>query len=275
MQPKGENLGQGAASEVGVRSAFVIMPIYNGAKTIGKVIDRIPSFGSLGGIIVVDDGSSDTSLQIVTSISRGRSLTIAVHERNRGYGGAQKTLMKRALELGAELVILLHQDGQYPPEMVPLLSRVAIENPDLDIILSPRTHMREGGMSLIKYVGNRALTAIQNFILGARFSEYHTGMRLYTRKALKSLDISSYTDDYFFDTQVLAEGVAKGLSFGEVPIPTYYGPEVSQNERILSYGMHCILETLRSRMVYRYATNTSRIKRFDSASNEEAPPVST
>ncbi len=241
---------------------YVIMPVYNGAGTIDRVIHRIPSLPSMGGIIVVDDGSNDDSLRIINSMRKEKNLTVVTHERNRGYGGAQKTLMAKALELGAGSVILLHQDGQYPPEMVPSLLDVALRNPDLDIVLAPRTGMRKGGMPAIKYVGNRTLTAFQNFVLSAGFSEYHTGMRLYSGRALRALHISTYTDDYFFDTQIMAEAVAKGLTFGEVPIPTYYGSEVSQNTRILPYGVHCMLETVKSRMTYRYATNRSRLRRL-------------
>lgn len=242
--------------------AYIIIPMYNGANTISNVLDRIPSFPALKGIIVVDDGSRDESLRVVSAISHKKNLTITTHETNRGYGGAQKTLMVKALELGADYIILLHQDGQYPPEKVFLLYDLAQRNPDIDIILAPRVHMREGGMPLVKYVGNRALTAFQNFVLSARFSEYHTGMRLYTGRALKELHFTDYTDDYFFDTQIMAEAVAKGLAFGEVPIPTYYGSEVSQIRRILPYGVHCMLETVKSRITNRYITNTSRMKRL-------------
>ena len=238
------------------------MPVHNGARTLDNVIRRIPSVQSLQGTLIVDDGSTDGSLKIMSSIG-SKNLTVLTHEKNRGYGGAQKTLMKKALELGANYVIMLHQDGQYPPEMIPLLANIAIANPGLDVILAPRTDMLQGGMSLIKYVGNRALTALQNAILGARFSEYHTGMRVYSRRALQTLNIIEYTDDYDFDTEILAEAVAKGLRFGEVPIPTYYGPEVTQNRRILAYGIHCILDTLLYRMRYRYVASRSKVIRFN------------
>jgi hypothetical protein len=125
------------------------------------------------------------------------NLTVVSHKKNRGYGGAQKTLMKKALELGAEYIILLHQDGQYPPEIIPLLAKIALRHPSLDIILAPRSNMLQGHMPLIKYVGNRTLTSLQNAILGVTFSEYHTGMRVYSKKAMQTLNFEKYADDYF------------------------------------------------------------------------------
>lgn len=246
---------------VNLTPIYVAIPVYNGSRTIKNVIRRIPSFGSFAGTILVDDGSMDDSLQIVSS-SDCKNLTVITHKKNRGYGGAQKTLMKKALQLGAEYIILLHQDGQYPPEIMPLLARIALRYPSLDIILAPRTNMIQGRMPLIKYVGNRTLTSLQNSILGVTFSEYHTGMRVYSKKAMQALNFEKYADDYFFDTQIMAEAVAKGLSFGEVPIPTYYGPEVTQNTRILTYGVHCILETLLYRAKYRYVSSKSTLTKF-------------
>jgi glycosyltransferase involved in cell wall biosynthesis len=251
-----------ALSEYGKPSVYVIVPVYNGARTIANVIHRISSFQTLEGIVIVDDGSSDCSRQILSTIKSKRNLAILAHDVNRGYGGAQKTLIGKALELGADYVVLLHQDGQYPPEMIPLLVEIAIRNPSLDIILAPRTRMLEGHMPLIKYVGNRVLTTLQNAILWAKFSEYHTGMRLYTRRALQTLNISAYTDDYYFDTQIIAEGVAKGFSFGEIQVPTYYGPEVTQVSRILSYGVRCVLETTKCRFIYRYRATHCGIQRY-------------
>jgi glycosyltransferase involved in cell wall biosynthesis len=236
----------------------IVIPVYNGEKTLENVVNRIPK-NVADKIIILDDGSKDNSLNIARMLSsRSNIIQVLQHKTNRGYGGAQKTLFNAALKEKTDIVVLLHQDGQYAPEDISKLVQPLLEDTSIDLVIGVRQNMLEGGMPLIKYVGNRILTFLENLILGLRLGEYHSGFRAYTTKALKKIDFNSCTDDLHFDTEILIEAVDKKLKLIEVPVPTYYGPEVSQTWRIWSYGFNC----LKSVLVYRFLKLIRNIEKF-------------
>ncbi len=222
----------------------IVIPAYNAEATLGQVFSRIPR-GDYHRIIVVDDGSLDGTSEVV----RKHEVELIRHDRNRGYGGAQKTGYKRALELGADIVVLLHADAQYAPEEMPGLIEAVVDQ-DADIVLGSRAlggEMIKGGMPFIRYVGNRLLTKIENLALGANISEFHTGYRVYTANALKSLNFEGYTDQFHFDSEILFDAKEKGLKIVEVPIGTTYAGEKSYLNPI-TYGTQVLLLILRYKL---------------------------
>lgn len=223
----------------------IVIPAYNAGHTLEQVFSRIPR-GDYHRIIVVDDGSSDNTAEI----AKKHGAELLRHEHNRGYGGAQKTGYKRALELGADITVLLHGDAQYAPEEMPGLIKAAVDK-NADIVLGSRVlggRMLQGGMPLIRYLGNHLLTRIENLALGTDISEFHTGYRVYTSKALKTLSFEDYADKFHFDSEILIEAKEKGLKIVEIPISTTYAGERSYLNP-LTYGIQVIL------LISRYRVN--------------------
>jgi len=222
----------------------IVIPAYNAETTLEQVFSRIPD-GEYHRIIVVDDGSTDHT----ADIARKHGVELLRHEYNRGYGAAQKTGYRRALELGADLTVLLHADAQYAPEEMPSLIKAAVDQ-DADIVLGSRVlggEMLEGGMPLIRYIGNRLLTKIENLTLGTDISEFHTGYRVYTSRALKALNFEDYTDNFHFDSEILIEAKEKGFRIVEVPISTRYAGERSYLNPV-TYGIQVLLLILRYKL---------------------------
>lgn len=202
----------------------IVIPAYNAEKTIEGVLKRIPK-NSYDEIIIVNDGSDDRTSEII----KKHKVKLLEHKKNRGYGGAQKTGFKEALKNGADIIALLHADGQYPPEELPKIKK-PIENGNADVVLGSRAlhgKMLEGGMPLTRFIGNRFLTFIENLILRMNISEYHTGYRVYSRKALEKILFDLNSDKYEFDSEILIQCKLKKLKIKEIPIPTYYGEEIS------------------------------------------------
>lgn len=228
---------------------IVVMPVYNGGKTLTDVVKRLPK-GVVKKVIIVDDGSSDNSLKVAHALALDddNDIKILSHEENKGYGGAQKTLFNAALADGGDIVVLLHQDGQYAPEDIPKLIHPLLTNKSIDIVLGPRQNMLEGGMPLIKYIGNRTITFLQNMMLGLNLSEFHTGFRAYSARALKKVDFNSCTNEFHFDTEILIEAKDKKLKIAEVPVATYYGDDVSQNWGICRYGFNCLMSVIKYKL---------------------------
>lgn len=220
---------------------IVVMPAYNAEKTLKITLDDIPA-GSADEIILVDDASKDRTAEL----ARGLGLKVIVHPENKGYGGNQKTCYRAALDEGADIIVMLHPDYQYNPKLVPYLSGL-IKEDICDIVLANRIRTRrealEGGMPLYKYISNRGLTLFENLFLGLNLSEYHTGYRAYSRKALEMMPFEKCSDDFVFDQQILIQAAALGLRVGEIPVPAKYFADASSINfaRSTKYGLETLL----------------------------------
>ena len=210
---------------LGVRKVVVTMPAYKAERTLERTVAEIPP-GAADKLILVDDASPDNTAEIARSLG----IDVYVHPRNRGYGGNQKTCYASALRDGADIVVMLHPDYQYEPRAVPLLV-APIDVGHADMTFGSRFNglgnPREGGMPIYRYAGNRATTLLENFMLGSRFTEMHSGMRAYTRECLLSLPFLRYSDGFVFDSQLLLDAITGGQRVVEVPIPTRYTKESS------------------------------------------------
>jgi glycosyltransferase involved in cell wall biosynthesis len=223
----------------------VVMPAYNAAKTLRKTYDEVMEQGLVDLVILVDDSSRDETSTIASSLPHTR---VYVHERNRGYGGNQKTCYRMALEAGADIVIMVHPDYQYTPKLIPVMAAM-IGSGLYPCVLGSRIlggYALKGGMPLWKYIANRILTLVENVLLDAKLSEYHTGYRAFSRELLLSLPLSANSDDYLFDNQMLAQIIWRGGTIAEVTCPTKYFTEASSINlrRSIRYGFGCLLTAL-------------------------------
>jgi glycosyltransferase involved in cell wall biosynthesis len=223
------------------RRVVVVMPAYNAARTLRRTYDEVMAQGLVDELIVVDDASTDATARIAAELPKARLL---VHERNRGYGANQKTCYRAALEAGADVVVMVHPDYQYTPRLLP--SMVALVGGDVyPCVLGSRIlggGALAGGMPWWKYVANRALTLLENWLLGAKLSEFHTGYRAFSAALLRELPLERNSDDFVFDNQVLAEILWRGHAIAEITCPTSYFPEASSINfaRSVRYGLGCL-----------------------------------
>ena len=232
----------------------IVMPAYNAAQTLERTYADIPH-DLVERIILVDDVSRDQTVEIAKQLG----LDVIVHRQNRGYGGNQKTCYDAALEMGADVVIMLHPDYQYDATRIPALVEPILRG-DADLMLGSRFlgNPRAGGMPTWKFVSNRFLTALENFAFGLRLSEYHTGFRAYSRHLLETIPYRRNSDDFVFDQELIAQVVAAGgFRIGEIAVPTRYFEEASSVgfRRSVVYG----LSTLR--VVARFALHRIRVRR--------------
>ena len=223
------------------KKVAVVMPAYNAAKTLRQTYGEVLEQQIVDSIILVDDGSRDNTVALARSLE---GIQVHVHEVNKGYGGNQKTCYRLALEAGADIVIMIHPDYQYTPKLIPAMVSI-IGNGLHPCVLGSRIlggYALKGGMPLWKYVANRILTAAENFLLGAKLSEYHTGYRAFSREILQQLDLASNSDDFVFDNQMLAQILWHGFTIAEVSCPTKYFPEASSINlrRSIKYGFGCL-----------------------------------
>ena len=229
------------------KKVFVIMPAYNAAQTLEKTYREIP-FDIVDEVILTDDRSSDNTIEVAKKIGIKH---IIEHEKNKGYGGNQKTCYLKALELGADIIIMVHPDYQYTPKLIHAMASI-IANDLYPVVLASRILGRgalKGGMPLIKYVANRFLTLFQNILLQQKLSEYHSGYRAFSREVLESINFEQNSDDFIFDNEMLAQIFYKGYEIAEVTCPTKYFEEASSINlrRSAIYG----LGVLRVSLVYR------------------------
>jgi len=221
------------------------MPAYNAEKTIERVFARIPPAvqHQVVHYIVVNDGSTDDTAAALGRLQQHfPRLVVLDHGVNRGYGVAEKTLLRYAAGTEAEVIVLLHADGQYTPEEIPRLVE-PFDTEQADIVqgsrmMEGRAALR-GGMPLYKYVANRALTAIENLAFGLRMAEYHSGYMLYSQRALRTIPFEKLSDNFCFDQEMLIMAKVKGLKIVQRPIPTHYGDEVSHLKPV-RYGLHVL-----------------------------------
>jgi glycosyltransferase involved in cell wall biosynthesis len=229
------------------RKICVVMPAYNAEKTLQRTYEDLP-LEWVDDVIVVDDASRDRTVEI----ARGLGLHVIVHPRNRGYGGNQKTCYHEALARGADVVVMVHPDHQYDPKAVPALAAPLLRG-ECDAVFGSRMlggRPLEGGMPKWKYLANIFLTAVANATFYVFLSEYHSGLRAYSRRFLESVNLEANSDDFVFDTEIIAQGVWRGLRIQEIPIQTRYFPEASQIGfgRSVRYGFAVLSVLLRYKM---------------------------
>jgi glycosyltransferase involved in cell wall biosynthesis len=215
---------------------MIVMPAYRAAKTLELTWQDLPH-EIVDRVLLVDDASNDDTVDLAKSLG----IDVLLHEINRGYGANQKTCYQAALKDGADIIVMLHPDYQYEPRLVTAMAAM-IESEVYDIVLGSRIiggGALDGGMPLWKYCANRVLTAFQNLLLGAKFSEYHSGYRAYSRQVLEELNWQENSDDFVFDNQFLVQGIIAKLRMGEISVPTKYFNDASSInfKRSVRYGL--------------------------------------
>src|SRR4051812_8928630 len=230
-----KNCLSGGGAMLANKRVTAVLPAYNAAQTLKHTFDEIPH-DIVDDIILTDDASKDDTV----AMARTLGIPTIRHDRNRGYGGNQKTCYTAALARGADIVVMLHPDSQYTPRLIPALAS-CITSGLYDVALGSRIlggGSLEGGMPLYKYVANRFLTAAENVLLGEKLSEYHTGYRAFSRTLLETLPLNENDDDFVFDNQMLVQAVYFGFKIAEVTCPTKYFEEASSINfsRSVKYG---------------------------------------
>ncbi|HEY6837881.1 MAG TPA: glycosyltransferase family 2 protein [Geobacteraceae bacterium] len=229
------------------KKVVVVLPAYNAAKTLEMTYREIP-FEFVDGVVLVDDASRDDT----ADVARRLGITTIVHEKNKGYGGNQKTCYRTALDLGADIVVMLHPDYQYTPKLITAMAAM-IAYGEFDAVLASRIlgiGALKGGMPFYKYISNRFLTMFENIMVGHKLSEYHTGYRAFSREILESLPLDANSDDFVFDNEMLAQVIWFGYRIGELSCPTKYFEEASSINfrRSVIYGLGVLATSLRFRL---------------------------
>jgi len=226
----------------------VVMPAYNAARTLRQTYDEVMAQGIVDLVILVDDASHDDTVAIARTLP---GVQVEIHPMNRGYGGNQKTCYRLALAAGADIVIMIHPDYQYTPQLIPAMAAL-VASGLYPCMLASRIlgdGALRGGMPVWKYVANRFLTLVENLLLGAKLSEYHTGYRAFSRSLLERLPLEVNSDDFVFDNQILAQVLWLGCPIGEVTCPARYMAEASSINfrRSVRYGFGCLFTALEYR----------------------------
>ena len=219
------------------KKIVVVMPAYNAEQTLEKTYQEIP-FDIVDEVILTDDNSKDQTIKKAKELGINE---IQIHEKNKGYGGNQKTCYNRALELNADIVIMLHPDYQYTPKLIHSMAYI-IANDLYPVVFASRILGKgalKGGMPKIKYIANRILTLIQNILMHQKLSEYHTGYRAFSADVLKSINYNINSDDFIFDNEMISQIFYAGFEIGEVTCPTKYFEEASSinMKRSIIYGL--------------------------------------
>ena len=225
------------------------MPAYNAAQTLRRTYDEVMAQEIVDQVVLVDDHSSDETVPIAEAL---QNVMVYAHDRNKGYGGNQKTCYKLALEAGGDIIIMVHPDYQYTPKLIPAMASM-IGNGLYHCVLGSRIlggYALKGGMPLWKYIANRGLTLIENALLSAKLSEYHTGYRAFSRALLEQLPLNANSDDFVFDNQMLAQVLWFGYTIAEISCPTKYFAEASSINalRSIKYGFGCLQTALTYRL---------------------------
>lgn len=227
------------------KKVVVVMPAYNASETLEKTYNEIP-FQLVDDVILVDDHGSDNTYDLAKKMGINHVIR---HEYNKGYGGNQKTCYNKALELGADIVVMLHPDYQYTPKLIESMCYL-IANGLYPVVLGSRILGKgalKGGMPIYKYIANRCLTLFQNILMNQKLSEYHTGYRAFSAEVLKSINFNANSDDFIFDNQMLAQIMFKGNEIGEITCPTKYFEEASSInfQRSSVYGLGVIYTSIK------------------------------
>lgn len=225
------------------------MPAYNAATTLQRTYDEVMAQNIVDLVIVVDDASKDGTVKIAKTLP---NTMVYSHEKNKGYGGNQKTCYRLALEQGGDIIIMVHPDYQYTPKLIPAMASM-IGNNLYSCVLGSRIlggHALKGGMPVWKYIANRILTLLENILAGAKLSEYHTGYRAFSRELLQKLNLNNNSDDFVFDNQMLMQILWHGYMIAEISCPTYYAEDSSSInfQRSVKYGFGCLMTALKLRL---------------------------
>ena len=238
----------------------VVMPAYNAGRTLRMTYEELPK-DSVNLVILVDDGSTDQTLEV----ARGLNLEIFVHDRNYGYGANQKTCYAEALKAGADIVVMVHPDYQYDPTLLPQIIEPIVTG-EADLVLGSRlmggSAIRQG-MPWWKYLGNRALSRLENLVFGLSLSEFHTGYRAFRREVLETVNYAMNSDGFVFDQQIIAQVVAARFRIAEIAVPVRYFPEASSAGFVdsVGYGLRILLLLARFAL---YRSGLHRSRRFES-----------
>lgn len=226
------------------KKLVIVMPAYNAEETLENTYNEIP-FDIVDEVVLVDDASKDRTEEKAKQLGIKH---VIKHDKNRGYGGNQKTCYAKALELNADIIIMLHPDYQYTPKLIHSISYMIAQ--DLyPVVLASRILGKgalKGGMPLYKYIANRFLTLFQNILVGDKLSEYHTGYRAFSREIFDKIDVEKNSDDFVFDNQMLSQIIYAGFTIGEVTCPTKYFDEASSINfrRSVIYGLGVVTTSL-------------------------------
>lgn len=240
------------------------MPAYNAAQTLRRTYDEVMAQEIVDLVVLVDDGSCDETVTIARELPH---TIVCVHDDNRGYGANQKSCYRLALEAGGDIIIMVHPDYQYTPQLIPAMASL-IGNGLYQCVLGSRIlggYALKGGMPIWKYIANRYLTLMENILLGAKLSEYHTGYRAFSRKLLEQLTLDVNSDDFVFDNQMLAQILWLDYTIAEVSCPTKYFAEASSINlfRSLKYGFGCLLTALTFRLAKMKVLSSKYFPRYD------------
>jgi len=230
------------------KKIVIVLPAYNAAKTLERTYKEIP-FDIVDDVVLVDDVSKDNTVEVAKALGIKH---IIKHDRNKGYGGNQKSCYNKALELNADIVVMLHPDYQYTPLLIPAMCSI-IANDLYQVVLGSRILGKgalRGGMPYYKYVFNRMLTLTENILISQKLSEYHTGYRAFSRKVLESINYNVNNDDFVFDNEMLSQVFMKDFEIAEITCPTKYFEDASSINfrRSAKYGMGVLRVSLTHRL---------------------------
>jgi glycosyltransferase involved in cell wall biosynthesis len=233
------------------KKIIVVLPAFNAGKTLKQTYHEIP-FEIVDEVILVDDSSLDNTIEIAKKLNINH---IIKHDKNRGYGGNQKTCYNKALELNADIVVMLHPDYQYTPRLITAMCSI-IANEVYPVVFGSRILGKgalKGGMPIYKYIANRVLTLIQNLLINQKLSEYHTGFRAYSSEVLQKINYNSFSEDFIFDNQMAVKIFKKGFEIGEITCPTKYFPEASSInfKRSMKYALGVIWVSIKFNLMKR------------------------
>ncbi len=226
---------------------IVVLPAYNAEKTLERTVSELDR-NVVDEILLVDDSSSDHTVKLARAIG----IRSFLHDKNYGYGRNQKTCYSEALKSNADVIVMLHPDYQYSPRLVPAMAAMIVSE-EYDVVLGSRIlggKARKSGMPIYKYISNRALTLVENILLGSKLSEFHTGYRAFSRKVLENLPIYQNSDDFMFDNEMLVQAVYFGFNVGEISCPTRYFEEASSINfrRSVVYGLGVLWTAIRFKL---------------------------
>lgn len=219
------------------KKVIVVLPAYKAALTLERCYKEIP-FDLVDDVVLVDDNSPDNTVEVAKNLGIQH---IVIHDKNKGYGGNQKSCYAKAMELGADIVIMLHPDYQYTPQLIPAMTSI-IGNELYPVVFGSRILGKgalKGGMPMYKYIANRFLTLFQNILINQKLSEYHTGYRAFSAAVIRSIDFSHNSDDFVFDNEMISQIFMHGYEIAEVTCPTKYFEEASSInfKRSAQYGL--------------------------------------